>query len=218
MQNRISTPFSWLIALLVPLALVMLGARLLMTPLFPEIEYRLPGFPEDGYGFTLKDRLRWSIPSIEYLVNSSDISFLADLKFDDGTSIYNERELSHMSDVKIVVQKLINVWYLDLALLALLGLAAWRLGWLEAFRAGLIWGGQFTVGLLVALGVFASISFWQFFAWFHSLFFQGDTWLFEFSDTLICLFPLRFWQDAVIFIVGVALLAGLGLGLGLRRR
>jgi integral membrane protein (TIGR01906 family) len=66
------------------------------------------------------------------------------------------------------------------------------------------------------LGLFASISFWQFFSWFHSLFFKGDSWLFAYSDTLIRLFPIRFWQDAVIGIVGLALLLGLALAFGLK--
>ncbi|GAB4490672.1 MAG: hypothetical protein Fur0016_02740 [Anaerolineales bacterium] len=208
----------WLTALLIPFALIMLGARLLMTPLFPEIEYRMPGFPADPYGFTLEDRLRWAKPSIEYLINDSDLSFLAELQFNDGAPLYNERELSHMLDVKNVVQRLLNLWFINLALLVLVNLWAWRAGQLEAFRAGLSHGGFLTVGLLIALGAFAAVSFWQFFAWFHSLFFEGDTWIFRYNDTLIRLFPLRFWQDAVIYIVGFAILAGLALGFGFRKR
>lgn len=215
MTSRI---ISWLTALLIPFALIMLAARLLMTPIFPEIEYRMPGFPDDPYGFTLQDRLHWSKLSIEYLVNDAELSFLAELQFDDGTPIYNERELSHMLDVKNVVQRLLNLWLVNLALLALVSVWAWRIGQLNALRVGLSRGGFLTVGLLAALGAFAAVSFWQFFAWFHSLFFEGDSWLFQFDDTLIRLFPLRFWQDAVIYIVGFAILAGLALGFGLRKR
>lgn len=215
MTSRI---ISWLTALLIPFALIMLAARLLMTPIFPEIEYRMPGFPDDPYGFTLQDRLHWSKLSIEYLVNDAELSFLTELQFDDGTPIYNERELSHMLDVKNVVQRLLNLWLVNLALLALVSVWAWRIGQLNALRVGLSRGGFLTVGLLAALGAFAAVSFWQFFAWFHSLFFEGDSWLFQFDDTLIRLFPLRFWQDAVIYIVGFAILAGLALGFGLRKR
>ncbi len=35
---------------------------------------------------------------------------------------------------------------------------------------------------------------------FHHLFFQGDTWLFLYSDTLIRLFPERFWQQVFAFL------------------
>ncbi len=218
MSKKVTVFLSWLVAILVPLALVMLAARLLMTPLFLQVEYRLPGFPEDTYGFTMQDRLQWSQPSVEYLVNSAGIEYLADLKFADGKPIYNERELSHMSDVKGVVQRLLTYWYVDLAALLLLGLWAWRGGWMDAYLVGLRQGGFFTAVVLLGLAGFAAISFWQFFSWFHSLFFSGDSWLFEFSDTLIRLFPLRFWQDAVLFIVGFSILAGLGLGFGLKPR
>ncbi len=51
MSSRIIT---WLTTILIPFALIMLGARLLMMPVFPEIEYRMPGFPDDPYGFTLE--------------------------------------------------------------------------------------------------------------------------------------------------------------------
>jgi integral membrane protein (TIGR01906 family) len=217
MMKNFSRVLTLLVALLVPLAIIMLAVRLLLTPVFLQVEYRMPGFPDDAYGFSMQDRLQWARPSVEYLVNTAGIEYLGDLKFSNGTPIYNERELSHMHDVKDVVQKLLLIWYVDLCILLALGLLAWKGdGWVE-YLAGLKWGGFLTSGLLVFLAVFASISFWQFFAWFHSLFFSGDTWLFEFTDTLIRLFPIRFWQDAVIAIVGFSMVAGLVLGFGLKR-
>ena len=111
MSQKLSLLLSWLVTILVPLALLMLGVRLLMTPLFLEAEYRMPGFPEDSYGFTLQDRLEWSKPSVEYLLNGESVDFLAKLQFDNGKPIYNERELSHMLDVKKVVQMLLKIWY-----------------------------------------------------------------------------------------------------------
>jgi len=216
MSQKLSLPLSWLVTFLAPLAILMLAVRLLMTPLFLEAEYRMPGFPEDSYGFTLQDRLEWSKPSVEYLLNSAGIDFLADLQFENGEPIYNERELSHMLDVKNIVQLLLKLWYLALALLVLLGVWAWRANWLADYLWGWKRGGFLTAGLLVALAAFAAVSFWQFFTWFHSLFFSGDSWLFEFSDTLIRLFPLRFWQDAVLYIGGFSILLGLLLGFGLK--
>jgi uncharacterized membrane protein len=48
------------------------------------------------------------------------------------------------------------------------------------------------------------------------LFFSGDTWLFAYSDTLIRLFPIRFWEDCFIYIGGFSLIVGLVLGLRLK--
>jgi integral membrane protein (TIGR01906 family) len=215
-SKNVALLMTWAVTVLVPLAVIMLGARLLMTPLFLEMEYRMPGFPEDRFGFNLQDRLQWSKPSVEYLVNGSGISFLGALKLADGQPIYNERELGHMADVKGVVQMLLKTWYADLGLLILLGVWAWLGGWWTDYLQGFKRGGFLTAGLLVILAVFASISFWQFFSWFHSLFFSGDSWLFEFSDTLIRLFPIRFWQDAVAYIGGFSIVVGLALGFGLK--
>jgi integral membrane protein (TIGR01906 family) len=214
--KQLAPVFAWITTLFIPMAIIMLGVRILMTPMFLDVEYRMPGFPDDRYGFGMQDRLKWSKPSVEYLVNGAGIDYLANLKFVDGQPIYNERELSHMADVKGVVQLLLKIWYVDLLVLIGFGFVSRYIGWWAEYLLGWKRGGFLTVVLLVALGVFASTSFWEFFAWFHSLFFSGSTWLFEYSDTLIRLFPIRFWEDAVAYIGGFSLIMGLILGFGLK--
>src|SRR5687768_748531 len=216
---------SWLVTLLVPFALIGLGLRVLLTPLFLRIEYNMPYFPPDEYGFTKEDRLKWAPYALDYLVNSEDISYLAGLKFDDGTTLYNERELSHMDDVKHVTQGALRVWYISLALLALLGVWAWFGNWWPDYRLGLMRGGWLMVGLAVTVGLIVVVGiainpdiFFSFFAAFHGLFFEGDSWLFLYSDTLIRLFPIRFWQDAILLAAVIALGGGIALGLGLRTK
>jgi integral membrane protein (TIGR01906 family) len=79
-----------------------------------------------------------------------------------------------------------------------------------------VWrGGLLTLGLVVLIGIFASINFWQFFTDFHGLFFTGNSWQFLYSDTLIRLFPLRFWQDAFLFAGSIDIVGGLAFGGGL---
>ena len=214
---------SWLIALLIPIALIGLGLRILLSPVFLKIEYNMPYFPVDQYGFTKIDRLKWAPYALDYLVNSADISYLGDLKFDDGSPLYNERELSHMADVKHVTQNALNAWYISLSLLILLGLLAWRGEWPQTYRLGLLRGGWLMVALATLIGVIAVIGiainpdlFFSFFTAFHHLFFTGDSWLFLYSDTLIRLFPLRFWEDAFLFAAIIALGGGVALGIGFR--
>jgi integral membrane protein (TIGR01906 family) len=207
---------AWVVTILLPLALTFLGLRLLLSHAFPEIEYRLPGFPVDDYGFTLQDRLHWSRISIDYLLNNADISFLGDLTFPDGSPLFNIRELSHMHDVKNVVKPVLwvgyGVWFF------ILGMGLWARfgGWWAIYVASIKRGGWLTVGMVVVIGIFAAISFWQFFTVFHELFFTGDSWQFLFSDTLIRLFPMRFWQDAFLFAGTLDVIGGLALGFGLQ--
>jgi integral membrane protein (TIGR01906 family) len=183
----------------------------------------MPYFPPDEYGFTKEDRLRWAPYALDYLTNNEDISYLADLKFDNGTPLYNERELSHMDDVKLVTQGSLRVWYITLALLLVLGVWAWSGGWWTSYLLGLRRGGWLMIGLAVTVGLIVVVGialnpnvFWNFFAGFHSLFFEGDSWLFLFSDTLIRLFPIRFWQDAFLWAAVIALGGGIALALGLK--
>ena len=73
------------------------------------------------------------------------------------------------------------------------------------------------VAVIALIGIVINPNvFWNFFAGFHSLFFEGDSWLFYFSDTLIRLFPIRFWQDAFLWAAVIALGGGVALGLGFR--
>lgn len=209
---------SCLVTILVPMALIFLGVRPLLSHAFLEIEYRMPDFPEEPYGFTLEDRLHWSRYAVDYLIGNAGIEYLGDLTFADGTPLFNARELSHMEDVRGVVQPFLwfgtGVW----VLLALLGISARLGGWWQGFLRGLRSGGLLVLSLAIVIGVFAAISFWEFFTLFHALFFSGDSWMFFYSDTLIRLFPLRFWQDAVIFIGFVVVGGGLALVLLIRKR
>ncbi len=199
MNATITRVFSWVITLIVPFFLIMTAIRLLFTPLFPQVEYRMPGFPADTYGFTLQDRLHWSKVSIDYLLNDAGIDYLANQQLPDGTPLYNERELGHMLDVKILVQQMISAWYILLAVLIGLGIWAWRANWLPEFVHGLGNGGKLTIGLIVLILAGVAISFNALFTGFHKIFFTGDSWLFFYTDSLIRLFPLRFWQDGFIF-------------------
>jgi len=216
MKSTVFTVFSWLVTLILPLILVLLGVRILLNTSYPNLAYNMPGFPDDSYGLTKQDRLYWSRYAIDYLINDAGIEYLGDLKFSDGAPLYNQRELSHMLDVKILVQKVLRLFYVLIALLIGLGLWAYFGKWWREYQLGIWRGGWLTVGLIVGLGAFAAVSFWQFFTYFHELFFTGDSWIFYYSDTLIRLFPMRFWQDVFMFGLGFAVISGLVIGFFLK--
>ena len=231
---KLSLPilFSWLVSLLVPVVLVLISVRILISPLFLQIEYNTPGFPSDPYGFTKEDRLHWSRIAVQYLINSADISFLGDLRFperqsappqscqfmDDCTRVYNARELKHMVDVKNVVKSAIWVLYISLGVIAGLGVWAYFAGWLADYRRGLSRGGWITVGFIAAILLFVAIAFGVIFVLFHNIFFDSGTWTFFYSDTLIRLFPERFWRDTFIAIGILAGGSGLAMGLLLKEK
>jgi integral membrane protein (TIGR01906 family) len=197
--------FRLALQVVIPVVLFLTSIRLTLTHAYVDVAYRVPGFPADRYGFTQQDRLKWSKLSLDYLVNSAGIEFLADLHFQNGTPIYNARELRHMADVKALTQTFLALWKAGLLGMVVFGAALWWLSgtrelW-QALRNSAIW----TLMLMVGLGLLSLASFSFVFVGFHHLFFKGDTWLFLFSDTLIRLFPERFWQQVFAFLALVTL-------------
>ncbi|MBX3082213.1 MAG: TIGR01906 family membrane protein [Anaerolineae bacterium] len=187
------------IIVLVPVLLVLGSIRLLLTETYLNLEYNKPDFPADTYGFTLQDRLYFAPYAVQYLLNGAEVSYIGDLKFSDGSPLYNDRELEHMVDVKKVIQG--AMWALLGAALVFTLLSVWlfrspegRLVW----RNGLIGGATTLLIAFVGLIIYLLLDWDNFFDSFHNLFFAQGTWTFSYSDTLIRLFPIRFWQDAAI--------------------
>jgi len=214
---------SWLVALALPIVIVLSVVRIMINPWFLQFEYHTPGFPADTYGFSLQERLNYGRSAVEYLVNNADISFLGDLRFPTGqqapepscqymsdcTHLYNDRELEHMLDVKNVVRGAIKVLEAGFFILLALAVWAWLGGWKNDYLKGLERGGVMTLVLLLVIIVLAIVAFNYIFIIFHEIFFRAGTWTFLYSDTLIRLFPERFWRDTFLMVGGLS--AGLGI-------
>ena len=219
------TPMAWLAAVVTPVILIGLGVGAVLLPAFPTLEYRRASFPPDPYGFSTEDRIRWAGYAWRYLVTSADESYLADLAFEDDRPLFNPREVAHMADVHRVLQASMRVWAGGVALLLVGAVAAIRIGRLDQVARGVSLGGWFMVAIaggiavLVLAGILVNPDvFWNFFAAFHAAFFEGDSWLFENSDTLIRLFPIQFWQDAFLLAAGVAIGGGMAVAVVFRSK
>lgn len=222
-MKRVYGLLGWLVTLLIPVILVMSAVRIVLNPWYLEFEYRTPNFPEDVYGLSQEDRLKYSGIALEYLLNDEGIEFLGELRFPEGeqvpepscsymincTFLYNERELKHMLDVKLVLGAALQVWLWALVTVALMGVWAWRGKWLREYVGGLWRGGLLTLVLIGVILALVLVAFGVFFVAFHNVFFEEGTWTFFYSDTLIRLFPQRFWRDTFLSVGGLT--AGLGL-------
>lgn len=214
---------SWITTLILPVVIVLAVARLIDTPWFLDFEYRTPGFPADPYGFTFQERLNYAKLTFEYVVNSSDISFLANLRFPPGqqtpepscqfmtdcTHLYNDRELEHMVDVKNVMRIAMVVLPVCFGILVISAIWAWRGKWIPIYLGGLQRGGILVLVLFGLVVLFFLFAFNYSFVIFHEIFFKAGTWTFLYSDTLIRLFPERFWQDTFVVGGGLSIIIGL---------
>ncbi|MFN8380152.1 MAG: TIGR01906 family membrane protein [Anaerolineae bacterium] len=194
------------LAVLLPALLVILSIRVVMTPLYLQLEYQRTGFPEDSYGMTTAQRLEFAPMALEFLVANHPTRFLSDLSFPEGGTLFNAREIGHMRDVQRVTQWAFGFAWAAGAVALICGVfLAWRnrLALVRALRSGAL----LAMGLVAAVAITAVLAWDTFFTAFHQLFFSGGSWIFAYSDTLIRLFPEQFWFDAAIT-VGVLTVTG----------
>ncbi len=209
------------IAVAVPILLVTVVVRLVMSPWFLQLEYNRPGFPPDAYGFSQQDRLQYAPATLTYLLSDEPIEFLAQQTLPsalvpphkcipvpdapDACYMYNDRELRHMYDVKVVTiyTYRVGIAAAGAAIISAVFLARTDM---PTLRSGLISGGGLTLGIIGTIILLAATAWDVFFTQFHSIFFEGDSWLFAYEDTLIRLFPEQFWFDAAVTVGGLSAL------------
>jgi integral membrane protein (TIGR01906 family) len=156
----------------------------------------------------------------EYFGN--DAEFL-DLRVDyAGTevSLYKEREILHMVDVKALMQPVFAItrWTgVTLLLLLAIGLLVLKEQVLPLLLRSLKWSAIGTGIFLVVFGGTAAIDFGWLFTQFHFLSFANDLWLLDpYNDYLIIMFPQQFFFEATLFI-GLLTVIDFGLLTGLAR-
>jgi integral membrane protein (TIGR01906 family) len=118
--------------------------------------------------------------------------------------IFNEREITHMKDVKGLfdVEHRVTAVLLGLGI-ALLAAGLFGRGWAKRLkRAGLI-GQIFWISLLVFVAVWAAIDFDGLFRRFHGLLFTNDLWLLNpKTDLMIRMLPEKFFAAVAVHAAG----------------
>jgi integral membrane protein (TIGR01906 family) len=205
-MKKPSHPSAWLITLALPVLLGFMNIRLLISPAFLRWEYNKPGFPPDRYGFTQEDRLELAPVAVEFLASPESpeeaIRLLGEQTF-DGELLYEQRELDHMVDVKQRTDIMFSLMWAAAAIVVLGTVAlAWREQTRPAAWQGLFNGAILTGIILAAILAYILIGWDSFFTRFHELLFPPGTWTFDYSTTLIRLFPEKFWFDVGVLIGG----------------
>lgn len=195
-----------LLSILTPLLLVTSGMRIALSPIFVNIEYNLSNFPPDTYGFTTEERLVWANYSIQYMLGKSSEEEFSALQFPDGAPLFNEREISHMLDVRDLTVVMLATWRILIVFFTIILFLGWKNNLLRPLLRALENGAKITLAIIIGILIYVFVNFNQLFTLFHQIFFEGDSWLFYLSDTLIRLFPIKFWQDLFIYIGSFSIL------------
>ena len=154
---------------------------------------------------------------IQYFNSSEEYINLTVIKDGQPLTLFKEREVGHLKDVKELFQLNYRV-LIGTGIYALIFLGVSLFWWREKRRLGwgLLGGGGLTLLIMAILGIIIAIDFDWFFLQFHLLSFANDLWqLNPATDYLIMLFPQGFWLDAALFVAGgTALLAIIFGGVG----
>lgn len=130
-------------------------------------------------------------------------------------SLFNERELIHLRDVRDLVQVgyWIQRWAFILIVVCVLLLLFWlKTGWRTLARC-LVRGSLLTLSIMVFLTLWALIGFDRLFVMFHELSFSNEFWILDPTrDYLIMLFPGGFFYDATILAFGAVIFEALLIG------
>jgi len=152
---------------------------------------------------------------IDYFNLRADTVQITVVKGDEEFNLFNERELIHLSDVRSLIQ--LDYWvqrgaFLLIVICALALFFGLRVGWRMLVR-GLFWGSFITMGLMVALAIWAFFGFERLFILFHLVSFTNEYWILDPArDYLIRLFPGGFFYDAALFGFGAIMLEALLIG------
>ncbi len=206
MPRWITNLFLFIIVAGIPPLLVLSNVMVFMSPQYLDYEYSKPDFPPSQL-FNPPDRRYYAIESI--LFERGERTF----EQFKALGVYNDRELNHMVDVRVLVAESSAFLAMDALMLVVLLAALISTRATRPIAAQALFGGAvLTVALFAAIGLYAALFFDSFFYYFHILFFEGTSGFFNYTDSLIQFYPERFWDDTTIALVVVTILEAVVLG------
>jgi integral membrane protein (TIGR01906 family) len=216
MRKPALTVVTVVVALLVPLLLVTTALRIVANDWIVSFEYDHGGVPADRYGLTRDERAELARLGLDAILpGGRGIALLEEAMLPGGEAAFDRRELAHMQDVRDAVGLAFRVQLVSLVLvLALLLALAWRPATRRAVPRGVQIGAGATLGVAVLLGAVMLLAWDGFFVGFHDVFFEGDTWRFSRTDTLLRLYPDEFWVGVASWIAGITVVLALLLAVG----
>jgi integral membrane protein (TIGR01906 family) len=135
-----------------------------------------------------------------------------------GTPVLEERERSHMRDVRGVFAGFFLVAAMAAVGLVVLIAGARRMGHPERAWSAIGTGMRGLIVAIVVAGVVSAVAFDQLFELFHTLFFPAGSFTFDpRTDRLVQLFPFTFWSETTIVLGAVIVVAAALLSVGAGR-
>jgi len=206
----VRTAGAWLLSVLVPVILIAANVFLLTRPAAVKLTWGTAVGRTEAGQLDPPESLEVTRAFVVGEADRSELVALGGVR----DPLYDEGEISHLEDVRVVI---VRFWMLG-ALAALL-LAAALTGRASRSVAGVAVrrGARLTIGFVLAVTAAFAVAWGWAFETFHGIFFAPGTWRFPHDSQLIRLFPEAFWQLATGILVLLTLVEGSALALVFRR-
>ncbi len=194
----------------IPLLLITINTRLVINwPSLYSYGFNKYDIPEKT-GIELDELIEAGLQIRNYFNDDSEILDVRIFIRGIRRSIYSEREILHMKDVKQLVKGTYLVQYITAAylvafLLVTVGLA--RSGVIRISLQLLSYGGLLTLAVMFAIGLGSILGFDRLFLAFHIISFSNDLWQLDpRHHLLLAMFPEGFFFDATMIIALLTLI------------
>lgn len=195
------------VAVATPGILIVNGLRVTAHDWIVTFEYGRDGFPADRQGLARADRTALALTGLAAIrPGTAGMELLRRASLPDGSPAFNEREVAHMDDVRAVFARLLRAQLVSVVLVLALAAGLWRGRGRWVVPTGLLAGSLATLAIAALAIPVVLLGFEGFFERLHGVFFAGDSWRFPTSDTLIRLYPDRFWEDVSQIVAALTLL------------
>ena len=195
------------IALVVTPIFVVNAFRVLADDWFVRHELERSGFPPDRYGLTTPQRLDLALTGLRSIQagRPRDRSAPSKRPYPTVLPAFDSRELRHMADVRSRLRAAYR------AQLGVLGAPRRSLRlpssapprWRTVVPRGLLFGSSPPSASRCSQVPVILLGFDGFFLRFHEVFFNGNSWRFSDTDTLLRIYPEAFWQDTAKLAAGI---------------
>ncbi len=212
-SNAYKVIASLIVILLSPIIFIGIPTRIAFNDWFIDWEYSKADFPKDRYGLDDEYRKHLAKLGLRAVLSDEGMEEFKKAKLPDGRKAFRKREVKHMQDVKDFLTVFFPFVYLSVAVSAL-ALLVIR----DSILIGktLIFSSLFSFLLITFALIFSLVNYDLAFELFHNYVFDPYSWRFRYTDTLLRIYPMRFWYDGTIFVISFAgLLSFLSLLLGL---
>ncbi len=196
---------SYFLILFSPIWIIGISSRIVFNEWFIDFEYSKKDFPKDRWNMDNAYRKELAKLGLKAVLSEEGLKEFSEKKFPSGRKAFRKKEVKHMEDVNRFLKIFFPVSYVSFFL--------WGIGLFFSQRRWtyLMMSGLFTLTLVLLVGGLSVIFYDQAFALFHDTVFGENTWRFRDTDTLLRIYPMKFWFDGTVFVIGISAFLTFGL-------